>query len=86
MRTDQALSNAEEQRSKFGNLVNGGRSKKIPEAMACETLILRKYFTHHGKIRLIYSVAGHAYGPAHEARLVQLTVGAAKEQTAREYR
>ena len=54
--------------------------------MACETLILRKYFTHHGKIRLIYSVAGHAYGPAHEARLVQLTVGAAKEQTAREYR
>lgn len=60
--------------------------KVFQKAMACETLILRKYFARHGKIRLIYSVAGHAYGPAHEARLVQLTVGAAKEQTAREYR
>ena len=54
--------------------------------MACETLIFRKHFTHHGKIRLIYSVAGHAYGPAHGARLVQLTVGTAKEQTPRECR
>lgn len=48
--------------------------------MACETLIFRKHFTHHGKIRLIYSVAGHAYGPAHGARLVQLTVGPARSK------